>query len=96
MRPVEGAIDGMGAPSLDCRHRRCQGLRYLRVDRGLTQLVAARWLAPLLGGDLDREGGQQQLVDVERGPVLRADREDGGLLGRRPCGMRLFLPTLDH
>jgi hypothetical protein len=51
---------------------------------GCPRFVAARWLAPLLGGDVDRQGGQQQLVDVERGPVVGADREDDGVLGRRP------------
>ncbi|MBA3310625.1 MAG: hypothetical protein H0U28_11335 [Nocardioidaceae bacterium] len=78
----------VGAPTAaltrDGCDRRCQGFRDLRIGRALTQLVAARWLAPLLGAGVDRQGSQQQLVDVKRGPVVRVDREDDAVLGRRP------------
>jgi hypothetical protein len=77
-------VSAPAAPPPEGCDRRCQRLRYLRVSRRLTQFVAARRLGPLLGRDLNRQGGQQQLVDVESGRVVRAHREDDGVLGRRP------------
>jgi hypothetical protein len=77
-------VSAPAAPHPEGCDRRCQRLRYLRVGRGHTQFVAARRLAPLLSRNLNRHGGQQQLVDVESGPVVRAHREDDGVLGRRP------------
>lgn len=50
----------------------------------LTQLVAARRLGARLVRDHNRDRGEEQLVDVLRGPVVWTDRQDHSLVGRWP------------
>jgi len=63
------------------RHGRGQHLRQGRIGGRFTPLVAARRLGPLLNWDLNRDSGEEQLVDVLRGPVVRTENQDHDTVG---------------